>query len=680
MKLERVLQELESHGPAAPDYAIPPRWAGGYTGPRTEERGIIRVDPYAYYAQALRAILTEAQPGRDYARSLGSSQGEAEPDWLGRATIYGAFVRSATAYDHDLDGKIAPADAGGRYTETGTFLKLIAYLPQIRSFGVDTLYLLPVTKYSNVFRKGEAGSPYSVKSFTHVEPSYHDTLLGDALSADDEFAAFVEACHILGLRVVLDFIPRTAARDHDLLLEHPDWFYWIKAEELPRFGPPPVPGLGFEQPSKENLGVIYGRPEVRAHLARFAPAPNTADPAAWRAFAAAHRDDPALLEHVAAQFGVITPPAFSDWINDPQPTWDDVTFLRLFLDHPVEAQIYLDNAAAQPAYMLFDVAKSSLFPGAQPNEELWNFILDIIPHWQRTFGIDGARLDMGHALPRSLERRIIATAGAIDPAFAFIAEELAMTNDKKSKAAGYQAFVGNTWQTEYMVAQGQFWGLLEWELPRLALPILAAAEIPNSPRAIARPGGQQQADGYAIMNYFLVNGIPFLNNGQEIYERQPMNLGLDHPEGSRYSLDPGDPLYGKLAFFDITGLHWNHRADMAALLQHAGALRAAYRDLMRPDLLHFFTITYHEAFAYFFWDGRRGLILAVNGNIAEPASADLDLGSITWRADHAVTQHFENHMPVTRAFLAQNGRLRFVLNGGEVTVYTIGDAPEEPAV
>ncbi|HUS13602.1 MAG TPA: alpha-amylase family glycosyl hydrolase, partial [Chloroflexia bacterium] len=573
MKLQEIHDQLARAGAAPADYAIPPRWAAGYVGPRAEQRGIICVDPYAFYAGALARILALAEPGRDYGRALALTRNEHDADWLKRASVYGAFVRSVTAYDHDLDGTVAPAGTA-RYTETGTFLKLIAYLPTIQSFGVDTLYLLPVTKYSNVFKKGEAGSPYSVKSFTAVEPTYHDSLLGDTISAGDEFAALVEACHILGMRVMLDFIPRTAARDHDLLLDHPDWFYWIKASELAAFGPPVIPSLGFEQATRETLGEIYGEPLVQVHLGRFAADPRTADPAAWDRFAAAHRDDPALLDAVAREFGVITPPAFSDWINDPQPPWDDVTFLRLYLDHPADAQAHLPDPSAQAPYILFDVAKASIFPGSTPNDGLWNAILDIIPHWQRTYGIDGARLDMGHALPKGLERRIIATATSVDPAFAFLAEELAMGNDKKSAASGYHAFLGNSWQTMHQVKQGLFWGLVEWEVPRLALPILAAAEIADSPRVIMRPGGRQLAHAFSIMDYFLVNALPYINAGQEIYERQPMNLGLDHPpEGARLMLDPGDPFYAKLAFFDITGLHWNHLDDMFPLLRAAGALR-----------------------------------------------------------------------------------------------------------
>ena len=51
-----------------------------------------------------------------------------------------------------------------------------------------------------------------------------------------------------------------------------------------------------------------------------------------------------------------------------------------------------------------------------------------------------------------------------------------------------------------------------------------------------------------LLNYFLPNTVPFLNNGLEMAEIQPMNLGLDNTEEGRFVLEATDPLYGKLAF------------------------------------------------------------------------------------------------------------------------------------
>lgn len=64
---------------------------------------------------------------------------------------------------------------------------------------------------------------------------------------------------------------------------------------------------------------------------------------------------------------------------------------------------------------------------------LWNLIADIIPYYQKEFGIDGARIDMGHALPKELVDLIIKRAKEIDPDFMFIAEELNPGNARVAK-------------------------------------------------------------------------------------------------------------------------------------------------------------------------------------------------------------------------------------------------------
>lgn len=97
-----------------------------------------------------------------------------------------------------------------------------------------------------------------------------------------------------------------------------------------------------------------------------------------------NKDNPDFLDEIAREFKVITVPGFSDWINDPQPAWEDVTFLRLYLSHPEEALKYIDETN-QPPYVLFDVVKSSLFPGKEKNAELWNLIANIIPFYQKKF-------------------------------------------------------------------------------------------------------------------------------------------------------------------------------------------------------------------------------------------------------------------------------------------------------
>ncbi|MFW5893487.1 MAG: alpha-amylase, partial [Bacillota bacterium] len=49
------------------------------------------------------------------------------------------------------------------HTEEGTFKALKKDLDRIRSLGVDILYLLPVHPIGEKHRKGDLGSPYSIR-------------------------------------------------------------------------------------------------------------------------------------------------------------------------------------------------------------------------------------------------------------------------------------------------------------------------------------------------------------------------------------------------------------------------------------------------------------------------------------------------------------------------------------
>lgn len=344
------------------DYAIPKRWMPpNYTGKVKLSGRKFFVNPYEFISNIIDNLLKNASEELDYSKPLSFIKNVKNPDWIRTSIVYSAHVRATAAYVHDQTTLFVPIDEKG-YTESGTFLKMLMLIPYFSSYNVDSIYLLPITQSSNKFKKGEVGSPYAVKNFFSVEKDYHDTLLESEFTPDQEFATFVEAAHMAGMRVLLDFVPRTGARDNDLILEHPDWFYWIDIDEMNDFAPPKVDGLGFVQPSKENLKIVYNDEQVKNHLKKFRWDPKTQNPQKWENFIDKNKNNPDFLDEIAKEFKVITVPGFSDWINDPQPAWEDVTFLRLYLSHPEEALKYIDGAN-QPPYVLFDVVKSSLSRG-----------------------------------------------------------------------------------------------------------------------------------------------------------------------------------------------------------------------------------------------------------------------------------------------------------------------------
>ncbi len=631
--LDRIEQLLKSKKGNL-NYSIPKEWLPeGYSGTVKLRDRYIFVDPYEYGSSIVERITALAEKDTDYSRPLGRIRNESGNSWINSAIIYGSFVRTTTAYSHHDPEFFSDLDSQ-EYSESGTFLKMIFMLPFLSKMGFDTLYFLPVTSYSDKFKKGELGSPYSVKDFFSIDKRYHDVLLED-MDVEEEFTAFVEAAHVMGMRVVLDFIPRTSARDSALILKHPEWFYWIDASRLDEYRPPKIEPLGFDQAKVETLPIIYSNENVKKHLSLFSHSPAKLYPEKWRDFVASHDGTESFLDELVSEFGLVTPPGFSDWINDNQPTWDDITFLRLYKDHPTESRKFVSED--QPPYVLFDVVKSSFFPGSEPMADLWESIENIMPFYNERFGVDGARLDMGHALPRELELRIIRKAKERDPSFAIIAEELVMGNDEKARQSGYDCILGNTWWMEPRIDEGKFKELVYKVLPSLRLPTLAGIETPDTPRAASRPNGRKFSRFATILNYFLPNGITYINSGQEVFEIQPMNLGLDNDEEGRYVLPPNDPFYGKLAFFDPYVLHWNAEEDMIDLISLLSSLRKSNFNLLSAGNLKLMWGNDLKSAGLFYWNGTKGLLTVANGDFSSMKDFHIDLGYHTWKSEHKVS-------------------------------------------
>ncbi len=674
------------------NYRIPRLWhQWDYAGRVRREGRELLVDPYDYLTQCINSVILPAHPGRQLGgKSLSRIQG-VEPtssgkvrdgrrarragDWIRTATIYSMLVRMTTAWDHDGNGKLSAR----RFSESGTFLKSILLLPLLRRMGVNVVYLLPVAQHSDLYRKGELGCPYAAKNFARIEPRLHDRLLSDdAADVELEFGAFVEAAHRMGIRVMLDLAPRTTARDNDWILDHPEWFYWIDRRCAKRYAAPRLPGITYLNPVASKLHEVYGPVQVRDHLARFRHAPNVTTSQRWRKFVAHSRRKPPrdLVAAIAREFGVLTPPGFSDVINDTQPPWSDVTFLRMYQDHPTAALPHLDDPKDQPPYVLFDVIKSSLFPGRRPNSALWKALAGILPYYQR-FGIDGARIDMAHALPQPLERMILDRPRKLDADFCFMAEELGTQNHAKVCRAGYNILIGPSWYVEPRAREGLIHEFAYETLPRLRVPALAAAETPDTPRAITRDGGKRFVRAMVVLNGFLPRAVPFINSGLECLERQPMNLGLDSTPRTRFALPKGDPFYGKLAFFDPFALHWTNPGgeSMVKLLAEVAEIRQRYAADIAAPANHFtpkVTTNARRVVASGFLVNNRNAALIVLANVDFTSQRRALVTALPARARRR--RRVTTLMQVSRRTLPatlRRGRLAVTLPPGDVVVLLI---------
>jgi len=669
------------------DYRIPALWRfEEHAGDARAVGAEIAIDPSAYLADCLswiqrNGVVRGAVPGRSLSRLLGVRHAgglrvrdgrrvRRAGDWVRAGFMYGMMIRCATAWDHDGDGRLTSR----RNNELGTFLKSILLLPHLWRMGVNVLYLLPVVKASTLYRKGELGCPYSAKNFLELDPDQYDAAFGAEYGdVNAQFRLFVSCAHRLGMRVLLDVAPRTAARDCDWILDHPEWFYWIDRRYARTYTAPHVPGATYYNPIPDRLAEIYDVPAVRAHLAKFRFAPNINQPQKWTKFADAMKRRPPenLLAEISRHFGVITPPGFSDVVNDTQPPWSDVTYLRLFEDHPVAALPHLPAPDDQPPYVLYDTAKASMFPGRRPQRKLWDALAGILPFYQR-FGVDGARVDMAHALPSPLERLILENPRKRDPDFCLLAEQLGTERHAEAHRGGYNIIIGPSWWMQPRGYEGRMHEFLK-DIPGLAVPVMAAAETPDTPRAVVRYGKRKFAMQAAVVNCFLPNAVPMINGGMEVFERQPMNLGLDAKPSDRYALPKSDPLYGKLAFFDRYALHWTNPGSrrMSELIGRAASLRREYLEALVDPRAYFaprVTVNAPRILATAFNLPRKKGILLLLANLDHDRARRAAVSGLPRRASRAETLLSIEDAPIVRF---RDSRLSVQLAAGEALVLRI---------
>lgn len=545
----------------------------------------IKVNPYCFILRTLNEyylpfMSNELNYGQSYHQIFRMKRNRG--DWIKKSIIYSLMIRTSTAYDMDESGLLEDDNLYG-LNETGTFVKTLLILPYLKKMGVDVLYLLPIGKFSLLDKKGELGSPYGLSNFLEIDQSLSDKLVKDEMTIEEQFQALVEGCHVLGIKVVIDIIPRTNSVNSELIIEHPDWFYWIEKDQLANYKPPFAPGINCGvSADKKYFDDLFKSEEVKEHLKLFRDNPRQIDSSLWQSTIQRYskQQGRSFLSYVHEDFGLTIAPAFSDCINDPQPVWSDVTYFRLYLDHPENSKPYLSQLQEVKPYILYDVAKASLNPGLVVNEELWECLSNIIPYYQNKFGIDGARIDMGHALPDQLIARIIKKARIIDNCFCFIAEEMEISRALNAKKASYNCIIGSGFKELIRVYQRQF-NAFVYQAVNVELPQFAAVETHDTPRVAAREGGKALTKMTSIFNYFIPNTIPFINSGQEYFEIQPMNTGLDCRENEAYLLNPNDQYYGKLALFDRYQFHYNNdRFELITALSEVLPFRKKYLNLI----------------------------------------------------------------------------------------------------
>ncbi len=576
--VKKQLKELAAK-PFKATYRVPSLWVE--TGCQPEDgKPAVTVHPGEFYLKHIEAIEKHSSKDIDPLRSLNQQlPGGDGGNWINRESIYNIFVRLTAAYDHNGDGSLGGSKAdltlnADGIRESGTFLKAIAMLGYVKALGCTTIHLLPVTAIGHDGNKGELGSPYAIRNPYKLEESQADPLL--KLGVEDQFRAFIQACHLLGIRVICEFVFRTASKDSDWIADHPDWFYWIDEKVSDR-----TPGeADLVKAAKHYGNPIFNVEELKAinakvtagdlnelppppadyrNFFKLPPAPETVKFNAHKQYRGEGTD-----VQTGKKCSVRIPGAFADWPpDDNQPPWGDVTYLRMYRDETPQQPEF--NYIAYNTIRMYD---RRLARPEMANMPLWQTIIDLIPTYQKKYGIDGVMVDMGHAVPVSLMQQLISRARTIDPDFAFLSENFEIGQD--SVDAGYNAVVGYAWWVEYR-RDGMYDLLNHIGNKGVPLSFFGAVENHNTPRAAGRAGGEQYAKYAFLVNTMLPRSIPFIHSGQELGETVPVNTGLD------FSNTDLDKLKGKkLALFDLCGFAWDGRHQMFNFVKTVLQLRRQY--------------------------------------------------------------------------------------------------------
>ncbi len=580
------------------NYYLPPQWLNN----KHSGRKAVKVHPYKFFLNSVRFV-------KKYKSH--KIQTTKRGNWTKDAVIYNLFVRTGTAFNHSHNGKIdLPVNSDG-FRETGSFLKAISLLPYYKSLGVNTIHLLPITSIGVDGNKGTLGSPYAIKNPYEIDPNLAELNIG--VGADIEFAAFVEAAHKLGIRVVVEFVFRTMAKDGEWVKDHPEWFYWIK-ENVEDREPRSTDETKYGSPifSKEELEKIFYATSqhrfdklVPPHLIyreMFTDVPKKET---------IHKSGNRYVGILEDGTRVRIPGAFADWPpNDTQPPWGDVTYLKLY-QHPEFNYIGYNTVRMYDEY---------LSKPENINKPLWEKIVGIIPHYQRSFGIDGVMIDMGHALPMDLKHRMVSKAREINPDFAFWDENFSVSN--KSVEEGYNAVIGYLWSEQHDTERLKKI-LYNFSSDGYPIHFFATPESHNTPRTAARRDGIKFSKYCWVINNFLPS-IPFIHNGFEIGETFPINTGLGFSAEDLLEYPSNKlPLFSEFAF------DWNSKYDFTKFIQQISEIRKKHHKLItniNPKSFIFYQ-TQHPDLVVFERRNRKRLIVAANGNPEKPVSLVVDLST-----------------------------------------------------
>ncbi len=127
------------------------------------------------------------------------------------------------------------------FAETNSLKAIEARLDEIKSLGVNVLWIMPI--YTHGVEKYK-GSPYCIRNYTAIDPEY---------GTMDDLKSLVKSAHKKGIAVLMDWVANHTSWDNVWITEHKDWYTQDKDGNII----PPIPAWS------DVADLNYNNPEMR---------------------------------------------------------------------------------------------------------------------------------------------------------------------------------------------------------------------------------------------------------------------------------------------------------------------------------------------------------------------------------------------------------------------------------
>jgi glycosidase len=160
------------------------------------------------------------------AADISNQPARTSPPWLRDGVIYEIFPRDFSA--------------------AGNLNGVTAQLDRLKDLGVTVLWIMPIHPIGEKGRKGDFGSPYSIRDYYAVDPNYGTV---------DDFKTLVVGAHKRGLKVIMDLVANHTAWDSVMMTNKDFYKQDVNGKIIP-----PVPEW------TDVAGLNYANPRLREYM------------------------------------------------------------------------------------------------------------------------------------------------------------------------------------------------------------------------------------------------------------------------------------------------------------------------------------------------------------------------------------------------------------------------------